>query len=72
MKNKFEGFYTLLSWQDNTGYLECHFMFRQIVPASSNILSLKAADKNQLISYILAIKNEEKFFFFRYCYLAQI
>ena len=38
--------YFMLIWQDNTDYLEYIFMFKQIVPASLNILSLKAADKN--------------------------
>ena len=36
-------------------------MFKQIVHASSNIPSLKAADKNLFISYISAIKSEEFF-----------
>ena len=46
LKNKCEPFYTLLIWEDNTDYLEYISMFKQIVPASLNIPSLKAADKN--------------------------
>ena len=46
MKNKCEGFYTLLSWHDNTDYLEYLFMIKKIDRTLLNILLLKAADKN--------------------------
>ena len=62
LRNKFEGFYTLFSCQDNTDCLEYLFMFKLIVPVLSNIPSLKAADKN---SY-------HTFPFFYYGYLVQV
>ena len=40
-ENKCEGVYTFPSWQDNTDYLEHLFTFKQIVPVSLSILSLK-------------------------------
>ena len=43
-------------------------MFKQIVTASSNKPFLKAGDEI-LISYILANKNEEIFYFFHYRFL---
>ena len=60
MRNKWEGFYTLLIRQDND-YLEYRFMFKLIVPASSNIPLLKAADENSYHA-----------FFFHYRYLVQV
>ena len=46
MKNKCEEFYSLLSCQDNTTYLEYICMLKQIGHALSNIPSLNAANKN--------------------------
>ena len=62
LKNKCERFYTLLSCQDNTDHLEYLFMFKQIVPALSNIASLKVAD----------INSYHTFSFFHYGYLVQV
>ena len=61
MRNKCEGFYTLLICQDNTDYLEYFFMFKLTFAASSNIPSLKAADENSYHT-----------FFFHYRYLIQV
>ena len=44
--NKYEGFYTFLSCQDNATYFENPLMFKQMITTSSNIPSLEAADKN--------------------------
>ena len=51
LKNEREGFYTLLSLQDNIDALAYFPLFKQIVPASLNIPSLKATDKVNLIYF---------------------
>ena len=50
-------FHILLSWQDQTDYLEYLFMFKEIVPASFNIPLLKAGDKINLIHF--SFKNKK-------------
>ena len=46
LKNYCKGFYTLLSWHNNTVYMEYLFVFKEIVSVSLNTASLKAGDKN--------------------------
>ena len=58
MRNKYEGFYTLLSCQDNADCLKYLFMFKLIAPASPNLFSL-------------IMHSYHAFFFFHYGYLVQ-